>query len=366
MRSAISPICLRRRRAFTTLGLLALATTLSAASAESAVVDGAGKQPHAAIAADGIVHLVYAQGEALMTRASRDGGATFSAPLTVAKVDGLMVGMRRGPHIAAGSLAVVVGAIGKDGDLQAWRSLDHGATWSGPVTINDQPKTAMEGLFSLAAGPGGVVWATWLDLRSTTMEVYAAQSRADGTWAANARVYRSPDGEVCTCCQPTIAGDAGTVAIMWRNQVGGARDLWSCALDGAGKITAAAAKLGSGTWSLNACPMDGGGIAILGSRIETIWRREGTMYACGSADRRKEVALGPGSNGVVAILVSGVVRVWQRSDDIVMTRDGGPVTVLGRGRYPVIAAQADGNGPAVIAWEADEGVRVLALPAQKR
>ena len=51
---------------------------------------------------------------------------------------------------------------------------------------------------------------------------------------------------------------------MFRNNVNGSRDEYLVESRDGGRSFAAARKLGSGTWPLNGCPMDGGGLAIEG------------------------------------------------------------------------------------------------------
>lgn len=48
----------------------------------------------------GTVHVVYGKGDQIFYLQSTDGGTSFSKPISVSKVDGLMLGMRRGPRIA--------------------------------------------------------------------------------------------------------------------------------------------------------------------------------------------------------------------------------------------------------------------------
>ena len=54
----------------------------------------------------------------------------------------------------------------------------------------------------------------------------------------------------------------GRVAVMWRNWLNGSRDMFAALSSDGGKTFATAQKLGSGTWKLNGCPMDGGSIAV--------------------------------------------------------------------------------------------------------
>ncbi|KAJ3054740.1 hypothetical protein HK102_011471, partial [Quaeritorhiza haematococci] len=49
---------------------------------------------------------------------------------------------------------------------------------------------------------------------------------------------------------------------MWRNSLKGARDLFLADSSDGGRTFSPAEKLGRGTWPLNACPMDGGAVAV--------------------------------------------------------------------------------------------------------
>ena len=53
---------------------------------------------------------------------------------------------------------------------------------------------------------------------------------------------------------------------MCRNKLGGSRDLYTLRLRD-GRAAGPAVKQGEGTWKLDACPMDGGGIAVRDGRI---------------------------------------------------------------------------------------------------
>ncbi|MBA3684713.1 MAG: exo-alpha-sialidase [Planctomycetes bacterium] len=333
----------------------------AAPAGEAVLVDAAGKQPRIAVAADGAAYLVYGRGNQVVVRTARKPAAEFAPASELGPVDGLMCGMRRGPQVAVTAAAVVVAAIGKAGDIQAWGSSDGGTTWGDPVTVNDQASAAREGLFSIAAS-GARIWAVWIDLRSGKGEIYAAHTSDGGAhWSTNLVIYRSPDGRVCECCQPTVAGLAdGGAVIMWRNALAGARDLYACTVDAEGTVTTAPAKLGSGTWTLNACPMDGGGVSAVGTRYAAIWRRDADLYLVTSAEPAKERALGPGRNAAIAAAGGKLLQAWQRDADIVLARDGAKPTVIGQGSYPVVAA-AVGGAPALVAWEAPDGVRILRL-----
>jgi len=292
------------------------------------------------------------QGDRVFVLASKDAGRTFGSPVALPTTGKLMLGMRRGPRVAISGRAVVVSAVygqkggGADGDLFSWRSRDEGRTWVGPVRVSDVPGAAREGLHAMAASSTGRLAATWLDLRGGGTEIWAASSDDGGaSWGKNVRVYRSPDGHVCECCHPSAAfGPKGELYVMFRNWLGGARDMYLSASRDGGATFGAAQRLGVGTWPLNACPMDGGsiGVAADGS-VTTVWRRGGRVYLSQPGKPETEVGEGfqPWMSGDGAV-------VWELKGRI-FGMSGGKVRELGAGSRPMV----DGG---LAVWADDAGV----------
>lgn len=327
------------------------------------------KQPQVGCAADGSIHLAYGAGDVVLYSRSDDGGQSFSPSVEAFRCPNMSLGMRRGPRIAVAGTEPIITVIGgpqgkgRDGDLQAWRMQAESGSWLGPVNVNDASASAREGLHGMAAGPGNNLWCTWLDLRSGKAEVYAARSTDGGaTWEANQLVYRSPDGSVCECCHPSIAIDAANkVSILFRNSIGGNRDMYlTTSIDG--KTFAPAKKLGNGTWKLAACPMDGGMLAVDGKgRIDTIWRRDKSLFL--ATVGTTETPLGPGEQPWIAATHAGPVAVWtdHREGDLWMLRphDKRPTKLATQARDPVVAA-VRGRDQVVVCWEGrSDGQRAL-------
>jgi hypothetical protein len=320
--------------------------------AAAAAVTLAGVQPQLAAIGDQL-YLTFGRGDTVFVARSSDEGRSFGTPVALPITGELSLGMRRGPRVAVTKSAVLVAAVsgaqggGKDGDVVLTRSTDRGLTWSRPLVVNDVPGAAREGLHALAAHPDRLVVAAWLDLREKGTRIYAAVSRDHGaTWRADTLVYASPSGSVCECCHPSIAiGADGTISVMFRNSVDGKRDMWVArATDGA--AFGPAAKLGMGTWTLNACPMDGGGLAVgPAGDLSAVWRREGTVFLSTSAD--PEQRIGDGRDAVVAL--SGAHRdvAWSAEAGVTLLRNG-QMQVLGAGRFPSLVASPDYS---VVAWE---------------
>ncbi|MSO23772.1 MAG: exo-alpha-sialidase [Acidobacteria bacterium] len=174
--------------------------------AEFAVPGTSAQQPQMAAAPDETLYLVYGAGQTIYCVVSRDGGKSFGLPAALESGGMLMLGRHRGPRVAATKDAVTITAIagkrggGQDGNLLAWRSTDHGKTWGAPTVLNDVTDAAREGLHGLAAGPGNLVFAVWLDLRKDESsdggtKLYGTISSDGGkNWGKNQRVYASRKG----------------------------------------------------------------------------------------------------------------------------------------------------------------------------
>ena len=317
--------------------LMVLTTCALARAGAIEVADG--KEPQ--LATNGArACLVFGRDDAIYVASSADGGTSFDPPALVAHLDKLMLGMRRGPRVAVAADAIVVTAIGaRDGDLLAWRSTDAGKTWSGPARINDEPRAAREGLHHLASDGDRKLYAVWLDLRTGHTRVEGALSRDAGlTWEANELIYESPDGHVCECCQPSAAFlPDGRVAVMFRNYLDGNRDMYLARFTpGQADRGAQATKVGTPTWRLNACPMDGGALSVdpKTGDLTAVWRSDQTLYLTRGTDQRE---LGHGMQA----WVSGDDDVWTeaRVGKLLWQHAGQQPTVLNESASdPVVTA----------------------------
>lgn len=358
------------------LGLLAI--PILAAEPVVVATSGGGqspKQPQAAVATDGTVHLIYGSGDAVFHVKSTDGGANFSKSEEAFRVPNMSLGMRRGPRISVTDKAVIVTAVGgkqgkgRDGDVLAWRSDDGGATWQGPVRVNDATDAAREGLHGMASGPDGSVWATWLDLREKRSEVYVSKSTDGGeTWQANVRVYRSPDGNVCECCHPSIIVSDDAVHVMFRNSLAGNRDMYVATSKDGGKTFIPAKKVGQGSWKINACPMDGGMLTAgpKGSLV-TVWRRNGEVYSAAGTGGREQL-LGRGEQPWITSSASGPVIVWTtgREGDLLVQSPANkqPLKLAGVARDPMVSSAPNGEGPVIACWESKLNGQFVVLAAR--
>jgi hypothetical protein len=337
--------------------------------------DSPAREPQMAVHGSTVV-LAFGAGKGIYFSASSDAGRTFSAPARVAVAEIVPLTRHRGPRIAfAGDTIVITAVAGKtaaggahahglpsDGDLIAWRSGDGGRSWSKGVVVNDVPGAPTEGLHSLAADAKGNLFAAWLDKRGGHgTKLYGARSPDGGlTWSKNVLIFDSPEGTICECCHPSVAIDsAGQILVMWRNWMAGARDMY-LARSRDGATFSKPEKLGTGTWRLNACPMDGGGLVISQNRVVTAWRREHEIFL--AAPGEKEVGIGEGVDVAIAAAPDGVYAVWSTPAGIRALLPGKKesIDLAPKGTFPNVVVLPTGR--ALAAWE-DDG-RIYIQPVQ--
>lgn len=333
--------------------LMAQHAVLPAASAD--------REPQLA-AGDGMVALVFGRGHDLMFSRSTDKGTTFSKPERIAELPVLPLSRHRGPRAAFAGRVILVSAVGgetlatgehahglpSDGNLYVWRSSDGGTSWSKGQIVNDVPSSAREGLHALAADKSGHAAAVWLDLRSKGTRLYGAFSDdAGATWSKNTLIYESPDGTICQCCHPSLlALGEGEFAVMFRNVKDGDRDMYTLRVRN-GDVISPAAKLGSGSWEINACPMDGGAIASEGDRTVAAWRRgEGVFLASPGGSETK---IGSGKDVALAAGGGKVFALWTERGAIEAWISGKMETIAQKGAFPAVVSLPDGS--ALAAWE---------------
>ena len=93
--------------------------------------------------------------------------------------------------------------------------------------------------------------------------------------------------------------------------------------DDGGKSFGKAQKLGDGTWKLNACPMDGGGLYMdPKGAVSTVWRRADKLFI----DRpgQPETELAAGKNAKIVTTSKGDYVVFQQAGQLWVVTPGHP------------------------------------------
>lgn len=338
-------------------GILALLLSLVLRPTDSGKLIGAGLQPAVATDGAGRVYVVYGRGETIFYVTSLDG-ETFSAPLRIDSLPGLHIGASRGPQIAATATTVVITAIDKPGNVWAYslnRSTEH---WQPKVRVTDLPDVAKEGFVALTAISDTNYMAVWLDVRANQRNKIVGSMSTNGgrTWSANRVLYESPEGTVCECCQLSVVSQNKRVAIMFRNFLHGARDMYLLTSTDGGRTFGEAQKIGEGTWKLNACPMDGGGLFMASSgTVSTVWRRNDKLFT--ARPDQAETELGTGKNAKIVSTRQGDYVVFQQTGQIMAILPGqSHPNIVGAGGYAKLALLPDVR--VLCVWEQNGAIRV--------
>lgn len=317
------------------------------AEAKNDFIIASGQMPAIAKDKENNLHLVYGWGDSIMYAYSNDNGNTFSQPSLIAVLPHVYTFATRGPQIAVTDKGLLVTACTSDGNIYSFYQTAN--NWVQGNKVTDTADVAKEGLMALSAD-GNNVFAVWLDVRGTNRnKIYGAGSNDGGrTWSENKLIYASPDSVVCECCKPSVIVWKNKVAVMFRNNLKGNRDLYLVQSDDNGKSFGEAKKLGEGSWKLDGCPMDGGSLTVNNNgEIQTVWRRESKIYAATPGNPEKEI--GEGKGCTVSNVNNKDVYAWIENGKVILTTQEGEKKSIGNGIQP--ALQPVDNDHVLCVWE---------------
>lgn len=306
---------------------------------------GKGQMPNATNDGAGNLHLVFGNGDSIMYCSSMDKGKSFSKPELISILPGLAASHMRGPQIAATSNGVTIIACNNKGDIFAYKK-NNAENWQPAGKVNDVDTVAKENLIALN-GDGQILYTVWLDLRDKHNKIFGARSDDGGKrWLKNVMIYTSPDTTVCECCKPSIVIKDNNVYVMFRNWLNGNRDLYLIQSVDGGLTFNNAQKLGTVSWALKGCPMDGGGMVVQDNNVQTVWNRKGKIYVCEPGKPEKEI--GEGKGCTLEIVNGKNVYAWVEKGEVVCLLPQIKKT-MGKGRSPVI--KAIGKQQVICIWE---------------
>lgn len=315
-------------------------------------VIGNGQIPNIAKDKSGSIHLVYGLGDSIIYTSSSDNGQNFAPTAVVAVLPDMFSFAMRGPQIAVNNSGVIITACTSKGNIYSYYKED--GKWKQGARVNDLDTIAKEGLMALAADAGNA-YAVWLDLRGNQRnKIYGAESKDGGkSWSKNIMVYTSPDTGVCPCCKPSVVMNGNKVYVMFRNWLQGDRDLYLAESNNDGQTFSAAQKLGKGSWKLNACPMDGGALAInKNGKVQTVWRREDNIFT--AVPEAPEIEIGQGRGCTLATVDNKNVYAWANDGKVILVKPNGEKNVVGEGSLPVLKALDDHH--VICAWQDDKQI----------
>lgn len=236
---------------------------------------------------------------------SRDGGATFAAPVQVntvagdARVSGeeparvALVPRKNSPP------EVVVVWTSKNGanwKLQSSRSTDGGRTFSAASVVPGSDAQGSRGWESVAVDSTGKVMVLWLDHRETVMTTAQHQNMAQHSPTTNGPAPKADPTEmaglsqlyfsfldgsdavkitrsVCYCCKTTVASRGNNVYAVWRHVYPGShRDIAFTVSRDRGKTFSAPVRVSDDHWQIDGCPDNGPSMAVdNANRVHVLW-----------------------------------------------------------------------------------------------
>jgi hypothetical protein len=274
-----------------------------------------------------------ASGQRVRLARSRNGGAAWHAPVTVAGGTGLFANWADTPGVvAAGDGALLVWWLEKSGggtyayDARLARSTDGGATFRALGKLNDDATEAEHGFVSAVAEGRGARFF-YLDGRHAAT---GGATQLRSVPVAGDRIGASEllDDSVCDCCPTSaVALPEGEVGVAFRDrEPGEIRDVRFLRLRD-GRPQGPGALAGNDRWVMPGCPVNGPSLAASGQRLALAW------FAA------------PAQRPRVAVTIS---------------RDGGrtlesPIPLDPRAPLGRVAATALADGGFAVAWFASAG-----------
>lgn len=313
-----------------------------------------GQMPAVAVDQHGNLLLTFTSGDSILSIRSSDRGDSFTPAVLVDTLKDLVGTSMRGPQITATSSGYSLIACDRSGNIFSY--IKKGTNeWKQTARVNDTDTVAKEGFLGLAGDGGDNLFAVWLDLRSDNRnKIYGAISTDGGLhWSKNILVNTSPEGAVCECCKPSVKMDGNNVFVLFRNNLQGNRDIYLIhSADGGNKFEPAI-KMGQGSWKLDGCPMDGGGLSIGKNKApQTVWNRKGTIYAASPGIEEK--AIGTGKSCTMASADGKNIYAWQENGGIVVLMPSGIKKILGNGGLPVLKSL--GSNQVLCVWENEKKI----------
>jgi hypothetical protein len=337
------------------LGIMLLTPTIKVLAAEGTI--STGSQPQISADTKGTVRVVFGDKDNIFCATSTNQGVSFSKPVLVGHVANMHLGMSRGPQVASSDNYSVITAMDQSGNIHWFRLDNSSSKWTKMGVVNDINRSAPEGLMGIAADKKDNFYAVWLDTRiGQHNQIYFSKLMAkSAAWSKNILAYQSPDGHVCECCKPNIAVNGQEVAIMFRNWLKGSRDLYVAQSADGGKMFQPAQKMGTGTWPLNGCPMDGGGVAIDdGNKIHTAWQRKGDIFYAQPGG--SETLIGKGRNCTIATAGTKTIISFQNNDTLkVVSPQRKEVVMVGKGAF--LKSILLGDSKMLCVWEQDNVIK---------
>lgn len=323
--------------------LLLLVTCLVATAAPAQhgrhVERGPALAASAAFDTRGTLWAVASEGRHVVLRQSSDFGRSWSAPRRVNAVpEGIGVEGDARPKVAVGrqnDLHVTwTMPLAKPytGHIRYARSVDGGATFAAPVTVNSDREDITHRFDALTVTPGGQVFVAWIDKRDAVAAarskrapyagaaVYFAVSRDGGTtFGPNHKLA----DHSCECCRIALWPTADDrVLALWRAVLPpNVRDHALGEMHADGTVTGVR-RATFDDWRIDACPHHGPSLAADGrGRLHAVWYTDGKAAGVfygrlreGGVDGQRRVGGAAAAHADIAAHGDVIAIAWKEYD----------------------------------------------------
>jgi hypothetical protein len=210
------------------------------------------------------------------------GSPAWSAPITVAEGATFLANWADFPSVfvtSDGTLAahwLERGTGRGEYGIRLRTSKDGGKTWTAPITPHRDPPAPVEhGFVSFFEAPGAGLGLAWLDGREMAGG-HAAGAHGSmalrSAFIANGQAGAEQviDPKVCECCQTSAARTSDGVIVAYRDKSDG--DIRDIAVSrfSAGRWSAPAI-VHADNWKIAGCPVNGPAVAALGNDVAVAW-----------------------------------------------------------------------------------------------
>jgi hypothetical protein len=141
--------------------------------------------------------------------------------------------------------------------LRFIQSKDGGATWSAPITVTSDAAFGAHSFHAMHVGGDGTIYVAWLGGDPGKSASWITHSSdAGATWSPRVRV---DTGNACPCCRTSLATDRkGALYLAWRHiYPGNIRDIVVAKSTDHGETWSNPVRVHDDNWQIDACPHAG-------------------------------------------------------------------------------------------------------------